>query len=81
MKHYRPTTKSRRHLTTISYRKIITVKDPHKALTSGFKRSVGRNSFGRLTTRHKGGGHKRLYRDVDFKYEKFNVPAKVLTIE
>ena len=81
MKHYRPTTKSRRHMSTISYRKIITAKDPHKALTSGFKRSVGRNSFGRLTTRHKGGGHKRLYRDVDFKYEKFNVPAKVLTIE
>ncbi|KKR46436.1 MAG: 50S ribosomal protein L2 [Parcubacteria group bacterium GW2011_GWC1_40_13] len=50
MKHYRPTTKSRRHMSTISYRKIITAKDPHKALTSGFKRSVGRNSFGRLTT-------------------------------
>lgn len=81
MKHYRPTTKSRRGMTTISYRKIITAKDPHKSLTSGFKRSVGRNSFGRLTTRHKGGGHKRLYRDIDFKYDKFNVPAKVLTVE
>lgn len=81
MKHYRPTTKSRRGMTTISYRKIITAKDPHKSLTGGFKRSVGRNSFGRLTTRHKGGGHKRLYRDIDFKYEKFNIPAKVLTVE
>lgn len=81
MKHYRPTTKSRRGMTTISYRKIITAKDPHKSLTSGFKRSVGRNSFGRLTTRHKGGGHKRLYREIDFKYEKFNIPAKVLTVE
>ncbi|MEK7150069.1 MAG: 50S ribosomal protein L2 [Patescibacteria group bacterium] len=81
MKHYRPTTKSRRGMTTISYRKIITAKDPHKSLTSGFKRSVGRNSFGRLTTRHKGGGHKRLYRDIDFKYGKFDVPAKVLTVE
>lgn len=81
MKHYRPTTKSRRGMTTISYRKIITAKDPHKSLTGGFNRSVGRNSFGRLTTRHKGGGHKRLYRDIDFKYEKFNVPAKVLTVE
>lgn len=68
-------------MTTISYRKIITAKDPHKALTSGFKRSVGRNSFGRLTTRHKGGGHKRLYRDIDFKYGKLNVPAKILTVE
>mgnify|MGYP001590183730 FL=1 len=81
MKHYRPTTKSRRHMTTISYRKIITAKNPHKSLTGGFNRSVGRNSFGRLTTRHKGGGHKRLYRDIDFKYEKFNIPAKVLTVE
>jgi large subunit ribosomal protein L2 len=81
MKHYRPTTKSRRGMTTISYRKILTAKDPHKSLTSGFKRSVGRNSFGRLTTRHKGGGHKRLYREIDFKYEKFNIPAKVLTVE
>lgn len=81
MKHYRPTTKSRRGMTTISYRKIITTKDPHKSLTGGFNRSVGRNSFGRLTTRHKGGGHKRLYRDIDFKYGKLDVPAKVLTIE
>ncbi|MBU6431147.1 MAG: 50S ribosomal protein L2 [Patescibacteria group bacterium] len=81
MKHYRPTTKSRRHLTTISYRKILTAKNPHKSLTGGFNRSVGRNSFGRLTTRHKGGGHKRLYRDVDFRYEKIDIPAKVLTIE
>lgn len=81
MKHYRPTTKSRRHMSTISYRKILTAKDPHKSLTGGFKRFVGRNGFGRLTTRHKGGGHKRLYREIDFKYEKFNIPAKILTIE
>lgn len=81
MKHYRPTSSSRRGMTTLSYRKILTSSNPHKALTSGFKRSVGRNHHGRITTRHKGSGHKRLYREIDFIYDKFDIPAKVLTIE
>jgi large subunit ribosomal protein L2 len=50
-------------------------------LTKGRKRAVGRNSGGRITVRHKGGGVKRVYRDIDFKYEKKNIPAVVKTIE
>lgn len=81
MKRYKPTSKSRRHMTTISFKDHVTVGEPHKALTSGFKRDVGRNNRGRLTTRHKGGGVKRLYRDVDFSYDKKNIPAKIETVE
>jgi len=54
---------------------------PHKALTKGRKRHVGRNSAGRITVRHKGGGHKRLFRDIDFSYNKKGVPGKIETIE
>ena len=81
MKHYRPYTPTRRQMSTPSYKKVLTASEPHKALTSGFKRSVGRNNSGELTTRHKGGGHKRLYRMVDFTYTKINIPAKIQTIE
>lgn len=68
-------------MTGINYREILTASEPHKALTKGYKRSVGRNSFGRLTMRHKGGGVKRLFRAVDFQYNKFDIPATVKTIE
>lgn len=81
MKFYKPYTKSRRNMSTVTYRGLVTATEPHKALTSGFKRSVGRNNQGKVTTRHKGGGNKRLFRDVDFMYEKKDVPAKVLTVE
>ena len=81
MKHYRPTTPSRRQMTTVTYRGVLTAASPLKSLTKGFKRSVGRNNQGRITTRHKGGGHKRLFRDVDFLYNKIDIPAKILTIE
>mgnify|MGYP003741720977 CR=1 FL=1 len=66
---------------TIDYGKFLTAREPHKALTSGIKRSVGRNSAGRVTVNHKGGGHKKLYRIVDFKYDKKNIPAKIEPIE
>ena len=81
MKKYKPTTPSKRHQTTVSYRNVLTASEPLKALTKGFKRSVGRNNQGRITTRHKGGGHKRLFRDIDFKYDKRDIPAKITTIE
>lgn len=81
MKRYHPHTKSRRHMTTISYRDHLTVSEPHKALTVGFKRDMGRNSQGRITVRHKGGGHRKLYRLVDFVYDKKDMVAKVLTVE
>lgn len=81
MKTYKPTTPSRRHMTTIPYRKLLTESEPVKSLTKGFRRGSGRNNAGRITTRHKGGGHKRLYRDVDFKYNKIDIPAKIASIE
>lgn len=81
MKTYKPITPSRRHQTTVPYRDVLTKKKPEKSLTKGFKRSVGRNNQGRITTRHKGGGHKRSYRIVDFKYNKFDIPAKISSIE
>lgn len=81
MKIYNPTTPSRQHMTGINYRKVLSGHAPHKSLVSGGKRSVGRNAFGRITMRHKGGGHKRLFRDVDFLYDKRDIPACVLSVE
>ncbi len=81
MKKYRPTTQSRRQMSTVTYKGVLTASSPEKSLTHGFKRNMGRNNQGRITTRHKGGGNKRLYREVDFKYNKIDIPAKVKTIE
>ena len=81
MKSYRPTTPSRRNTQTIDYRTVLTTSTPHKALTSGGKRDSGRNNRGRITTRHKGGGNKRLYRMVDFMYNKYDIPAKITSVE
>ena len=81
MKTYRPTTKSRRNMTTVSTRGITTRSYPEKSLVKGGKRGVGRNAGGRITVRHKGGGHKRRFRDVDFLFNKIDIPAKVVSIE
>ena len=81
MKTYKPTSKSRRNMTTVTYRGVVTASEPLKSLTHGFKRSVGRNHHGRITTRHKGSGHKRLFREIDFVYNKKDIPAKILTVE
>jgi large subunit ribosomal protein L2 len=81
MKTYKPTSKSRRQMTNVNYRGVLTTSTPTKSLTYGFKRAVGRNSQGRVTTRHKGSGHKRLYRDVDFLYNKKEIPAKITSVE
>lgn len=59
----------------------ITATKPEKSLSSGSRRSSGRNNRGIITCRHKGGGHKRLYREIDFRRDKIGVPAKVMTIE
>lgn len=67
-------------MTTVSFKGKVTTNEPHKALTSGGKRDMGRNNAGRISVRHKGGGHKRLFRDVDFSYKKL-VPARVETVE
>jgi len=81
MKRYKPTSKSRRGMTGIDYANVISTSTPEKSLTWGYKRAVGRNNSGIITTRHKGSGHKRLFRDVDFTYEKINVPYVLKTVE
>lgn len=81
MKHYKPTSPGMRGMTRVYFRKLLSGHAPTKSLLSGRKRAVGRNNQGRITTRHKGGGHKRLWRDVDFKYNKKNIPAKIASIE
>lgn len=68
-------------MTHVSYRGILTDSAPTKSLTRGFRRSVGRNSQGRITMRHKGSGHKRLYREIDFFYNKKDIPAKINSVE
>jgi large subunit ribosomal protein L2 len=81
MKKFKPTSPGRRNMSVIEHKKTLTATKPEKSLTRGRKRSVGRNSAGRITTRHKGGGVKRKYREIDFKYNKHDIPAKVATIE
>ena len=81
MKSYRPYTKSRRFMTTLPYRELLSGDKPEKSLLSSKKRQGGRNGAGRITTRHQGGGHKRRFRDVDFAFDKKNIPAKIETVE
>ncbi len=81
MKKYSPTSPSRRSMEFIQWRGLITTNDPEKRLTRGRQRHVGRNSAGRITVRHKGGGVKRLWREVDFRCDKIGVPARVASIE
>lgn len=80
MKKYAPTSPGRRQAEIVDF-SGLTAKEPEKSLTFGFKRAQGRNAFGRITTRHKGGGVKRLYRSVDFRYDKRDVPAVVEALE
>jgi len=77
---YKPTSPGRRFVTGSDFAEI-TEKRPNKKLTKGQKRSSGRNSDGHITSRHRGQGHKRRYRLIDFKRDKFDVPARVATIE
>src|SRR3989344_5323504 len=79
-KKYKPTTPGRRQMLGYDFSNLSRV-EPLKSLTAGFQRAVGRNNQGRVTSRHRGAGVKRLYREVDFKQNKVNVPAKVFSIE
>ena len=81
MKTYKPTTKSRRHMTTLPYRELLSGDTPHKPLMKKKSSQGGRNGFGRITTRHQGGGHKKRFREIDFSYNKKNIPAKIETVE
>src|ERR687897_2365524 len=76
----KPTSPGRR-FATFQDRSELTAKPPHKPLTEGRSGSGGRNSGGRITSRHRGGGAKRRYRRIDFKRRKDGVPAKVASIE
>jgi large subunit ribosomal protein L2 len=80
IKTYKPTSPGRRFVTTLDNSEL-SKKGPEKRLTKGKTRSSGRNSDGHVTSRHRGGGHKRLYRVIDFKRDKFAVPAKVASLE
>lgn len=80
MKKFKPTSPGRRQMTGYDFSNLSKVA-PLKSLIKGFKENAGRNNQGRITGPRKGGGAKRLYRLIDFKQNKLNVPAKVLTIE
>src|ERR1035438_3333681 len=80
IKTYKPTTPTRRFHTTVT-REDLTATKPEKSLTQALKSSGGRNNKGEITSWWRGGGHKRNYRIIDFKREKFGVPAKVASIE
>lgn len=80
IKSFKPTTPSRRGMTMNDFAEITTGK-PEKSLLTDLRKRGGRNSFGRVTTRHKGGGVKRAYRIIDWKRNKNGVPARVATIE
>jgi large subunit ribosomal protein L2 len=80
IKVYKPTTSSLRQRTGLTYEELTT-REPYKPLTEPLKRSGGRNSQGRISMRFRGGGNKRLYRMIDFKRDKLDIPGEVETIE
>ncbi len=80
MKTYRPTTSSLRHRVGLHY-EDLTTDHPYKPLLEPLKKSGGRDARGRISIRHRGGGHKRQYRVIDFKRDKLNVPGRISTIE
>ncbi|PKM43162.1 MAG: 50S ribosomal protein L2 [Firmicutes bacterium HGW-Firmicutes-8] len=80
VKKFKPTSPGRRFVTVSDFKEITTDK-PEKSLTESLKKNAGRNNKGRITVRHRGGGHKRLYRIIDFKRDKDGIPARVATIE
>ena len=80
VKSFKPYSAGRRFMTVASFDEITTDK-PEKSLVERLKKNGGRNQQGKLTVRHQGGGHKRLYRIIDFKRNKDGIPAKVATIE
>lgn len=80
IKKYKPTTPSLRFRTGYNFEEITTNK-PEKSLLRPVRKSGGRNNMGRITCRHRGGGHRRHYRVIDFKRNKFGIPAKVASIE
>lgn len=80
IKTYKPTTAGRRTMTTTDYSGLSKVA-PERSLLEPLKKKSGRNSYGRITVRHRGGGNRRKYRVIDFKRNKNDIPATVLTLE
>ncbi|MHB1127414.1 MAG: 50S ribosomal protein L2 [Bacillota bacterium] len=80
VKKFKPTSPGIRQMTVSTFEEITT-SEPYKPLISPIKGTGGRNAQGRLTVRHRGGGHKRMYRLIDFKRDKDAIPAKVATVE
>ncbi len=80
VKKYKPVTPSRRFMSSVNFSEL-TKKKPEKSLVVPLKKTGGRNNQGKITVRFRGGGHKRLYRIIDFKRNKDGIPAKVLSIE
>ncbi len=80
IRRYKPTSPGRRFMTVSTFEEV-TKKAPEKSLLEPVKKTGGRNNYGRVTTRHQGGGHKRRYRVIDFKRTKDGIPAKVAAIE
>ncbi len=80
IRFYKPMTNGTRNMSTTDYSNLSKVK-PERSLLEPMNKTSGRNSYGRITVRHKGGGNRRKYRVIDFKRDKFGVPATVLTLE
>lgn len=80
IRNYKPTTPGRRNMSVIDYSELSKVA-PEKSLLLPLNKKAGRNSYGRITVRHRGGGNRRKYRIIDFKRRKFDVKGKVLTLE
>jgi len=80
VKSFKPTSPGIRQMTVSTFEEI-TKTEPEKSLFEVLKKKSGRNNMGRITVRHRGGGHKRLYRKIDFKRDKDGIPAKVVSIE
>ena len=80
IKNYKPTTPSRRNMSVTDYSGLSKVA-PEKSLLAPKQKTSGRNSYGRITVRHRGGGNRQKYRIIDFKRQKFDVEGTVLTLE
>ncbi len=81
IKSYKPTTPSRRHMTVSAFEGIDKKAKPERSLTENLQKNAGRNSYGRITVRHRGGGNKRKYRIIDFKRDKADVGGTVVRLE
>ena len=81
IKKFRPYTPSRRHMTGFDFKELVGPQEPEKSLLEPLKKSGGRNARGRITSRHRGGGHKRRLRIIDFKRNRHDAPGKVIAIQ